>query len=456
MHHVYSILDSFRKTHHSNTNQTTATRRLGAIAFFILVSCVNCAASDVKLSWPYRNGPTQNGHVNEADAKGLPVEWSEKDEENIRWKAALEGFGHSTPAIGAGRIWLTAATKDGTKQYVYSLDEASGDVLLHKLLFENPEPESLNNDINTYASPSCALEANAVYVHFGSYGTARLNPESGDVVWKRTDIECRHFRGPGSSPVIFRDLLILTFDGIDAQFLMALNKNTGETIWRTDRTTDYGDLDENGLPKREGDLRKAYSTPGLVEVDGRTQVVSVGSRAAFAYDALTGHEIWTIRHDDYNAAAPPAFYKDTAIINTGSRGANLISVTLSESTQGDVTESHVKWNREKGNSRLATPLLVDNRVYMINDTGAATCVSADTGEVIWQGRVGGTHVASPMTANGLVYFCSEEGDTTVVKAGNKFEIVSRNRLAEGMRASPAAANGRIYLRTFGHLYCIGQ
>ena len=272
----------------------------------------------------------------------------------------------------------------------------SGDVLIHKRLFENADPESLNNDINTYASPSCALESDAVYVHFGSYGTARLDPESGDVVWERRDIECRHFRGPGSSPVIFEDLLILTFDGIDAQFLMALNKHTGETVWKTPRTTDYGDLDENGLPKREGDLRKAYSTPGLVKVNGRTQVVSVGSRAAFAYDALTGKEIWTITHDDYNAAAPPAFYKDTAILNTGSRGANLVAVELSDTTIGDVSDSHVRWNRDKGNSRLAAPLLIGNRIYMVNDTGAATCVSADDGEVVWRGRVGGTHVASPI------------------------------------------------------------
>jgi outer membrane protein assembly factor BamB len=413
-------------------------------------------AAEKSLSWPNRNGPTLNGHVPAADAEGMPTTWNEEEGTNIRWKVPLEGFGHSTPIIGDGRVWLTAATEDGTRQYVYSLDADSGEVLLHKLLFENAEPEPLNNDINTYASPSCVLEADAVYVHFGSYGTARLNPESGEVLWQRRDIECRHFRGPGSSPVIFQDLLILTFDGIDAQFLTALNKHTGETVWRTERSTEYGDLDENGVPKREGDLRNGYSTPGFVEVAGRTQVVSVGSRAAFAYDALTGKEIWTIRHDDFNAAAPPVFYKGMAILNTGSRSANLLAVTLDQSTQGDVTESHVKWNRDKGNSRLAAPLLIGDRIYMINDTGAATCVSADTGKDIWKGRVGGTHVASPLTANNMIYFCSEEGETTVVRASDEFEVVSRNRLNEGMRASPAAGLGRVYLRTFGHLYCLEQ
>jgi len=368
----------------------------------------------------------------------------------------LEGLGHSTPIVGGEKIWLTSATEDGRQQFVYCLDAESGKVLHHNLLFENEEPESLNNNINTYASPSCALEDAAVYVHFGSYGTARLNPETAEVVWQRRDINCRHFRGPGSSPIIFQDLLILTFDGVDAQFLTALDKHTGKTVWRTNRSTDYGDLDENGEPKREGDLRKAYSTPALVEVNGRTQVVSVGSRAGFAYDALTGEEIWGIRHDDFNAAAPPSFYKNFAILNTGSRGANLIAVELNDTTKGDVSESHVKWNRDKGNSRLAAPLLISNRIYMITDTGVANCVNADTGEEIWKDRVGGTHVASPITANGMIYFCSEEGDVTVIKAADEFEVVSKNHIADGMRASPSAAQGRLYLRTFGYLYCIGQ
>ena len=414
------------------------------------------AIADDDISWPFRGGPTLNGHVAATDAVGLPSEFDEASGTNIKWKVKLEGFGHSTAIICGGKAWLTSATEDGKQQFIYCLDAESGKVLHHKLLFENAEPEPLNNNINTYASPSCALEADAVYVHFGSYGTAKLNPETADVVWERKDIQCRHFRGPGSSPIIFKDLLILTFDGIDAQFVMALDKHSGKTVWRTDRSTDYGDLDEDGKPKREGDLRKAYSTPSLVEVNGRTQVVSVGSRAGFAYDALTGKEIWGIRHDDFNAAAPPSFYKNFAILNTGSRGANLMAVELNETTKGDVTESHVKWNRDKANSRLAAPLLVENRIYMITDTGVANCVDAETGDEVWKDRVGGTHVASPIFANGLIYFCSEEGDVTVIEAGDEFKVITKNHIADGMRASPSAAHGRLYLRTFGHLYCIGQ
>lgn len=425
------------------------------VIFVVCAHFSGTSFADGDLAWPCRTGPTMNGHANAADARGLPSKWNEEEDQNIRWKVALEGFGHSTPTIGQGRVWLTSATADGHEQFVYCLDAEDGAVLHHRRVFLNEDPEPLNNETNTYASPTCALEEGAVYVHFGSYGTARLDPGTAETVWERRDIECRHFRGPGSSPMLYGDLLLLTFDGIDQQFLMALNKHTGETVWRTDRTTDYGDLDENGQPKREGDLRKAYGTPGLVAVNGKTQLVSIGSRAAFAYDVLTGEELWTIRHDDYNASAPPSFYRDLAILNTGSRGANLLAVRLEPSTRGDVTESHVVWNREKGNSDLAAPIVIGDRVYMITNGGVGSCLDAATGAELWKGRIDGTYTASPVTANGLIYFCNEEGVTTVVEAADKFRIVSRNRLAEGMRASPAIAAGRLYLRTFRHLYCVG-
>ena len=414
---------------------------------------LSSVASD-RINWPTRSGPTLNSLVAQEDAHGLPVTWSEEPATNLAWKTPLEGFGHSVPIIGHNRIWLTAATKDGTKQYIYCLDQETGRILHHQLLFENPEPEPLKNEVNTYASPSCALEDGAVYIHFGSYGTVRMNADTYQIEWERRDIRCRHFRGPGSSPVLWNNLLILTFDGVDAQFLTALDRRTGKTVWRTDRTTDYGDLDENGQPKLEGDIRKAYGTPSLVEVNGRWQVVSVGSRAAFAYDAETGQELWTIRHDDFNASSPPLFYRGHAIINTGSRNSNLVSVRLDASTRGDVTDSHVVWNRDKGNSDLSAPVLVGDRIYSIANNGVISCVNAETGEEVWKGRADGTFTASPIAAGDRIYFCNEEGDTFVIRAGETFEQIARNRLNEGMRASPAAADGMLFLRTFSHLYAI--
>lgn len=413
------------------------------------------AAAEV--AWPTKTGPHYNGNPLDEHAEGLPVTWNEEKDQNITWKTPLEGHGHSTPVIGNGRVWFTAATEDGKRQFVYCIDADSGDVLYHKLLFENPDPEPLGNPINTYASPTCFLADDAVYVHFGTYGTARLNPETADVVWQRRDINVRHFRGPGSSPILAGGLLILTFDGIDKQFLTALDPETGDTVWTTPRSTDFGDLNQYGQPIREGDLRKAYSTPAIIEVAGKKQIVSVGSRAAFGYDLTTGDEIWTVEHTDYNASAQPLVYGDSVILDTGT-AAVLMRIKVDATTKGNITGSpqHVLWERRGGNSKLPFSVLDDDRFYFATDLGVATCVDIVSGEDVWKRRIGGNYTASPLVANHLVYFFNIDGKTTVVRAADEYEVVAVNQLREGMRASPAVAYGAIYLRTFGHLYKIAD
>ena len=321
------------------------------MAALLSVFCFTPAEAIADIAWPGKTGPKSCGVASDANAKNVPTTWNETQEKNIAWKVKLEGIGHSTPVIGDGRAWLTSATEDGKQQFVYCIDTQSGKVLHHKLLFENEDPEPLGNPVNSYASPTCWLTSDAVYVHFGTYGTAKLDPKTAKVLWQRRDINCRHFRGPGSSPVLFENLLILTYDGIDQQFLTALNSKTGDTVWRTDRTTDYGDLDEDGKPHRDGDMRKAYATPAVVKVGEQSQVVSVGSRAAFGYDARSGKELWTITHDDYNAAAQPIPFNNTVILNTGSRGANLLAVRMDDTTLGNVDNTHIVWNRERRGTR---------------------------------------------------------------------------------------------------------
>ena len=420
------------------------------LPLLLLISITSTAFTQT--GWPQKTGPFSTGVAVAAEAEGLPAEWDEASGKNIAWKVPLKGIGHSTPVVANGRVWFTTATEDGTKQYVYCIDADSGKTLHYKLLFENEDPEPLSNPVNSYASPTCVVTDDAVYVHFGTYGTAKLDPETADVLWQRRDINCRHFRGPGSSPVKHGEMLFLTFDGIDQQFLTALNTATGKTIWRTDRTTDYGDLNKDGKPHREGDLRKAYSTPAVVGVGDHHQVVSVGSRAAFGYDAISGDELWTITHDDYNAAAQPLVYKDTVLLNTGSRGANLLAVRLNDTTRGNVDNTHVVWNRAKGNSRLCFPVLFEGRVYSLTDNGVLACISADSGEEVWTVRIGGNFVASPALANGLLYMFDESGRGTVVRVGDEHEVVAKNRLGEGGKASPAIAGGAIFVRTKGHLY----
>lgn len=418
----------------------------------LLVQILVCAP--VSAQWPDRHGPSLTGQVSPADAEGLPIHWTAT--ENIAWKAALHGEGHSSPVILAGKIWLTAATPDGKKQFVICIDEASGEILHDKLLFENETVEALGGatGFNNYAAPSCVLAPGAVYVHFGSYGTACLDPETADVIWERRDLPCRHFRGPGSSPVLHGDRLILTFDGIDQQYTTALNRKTGETLWRTDRSTEYNDLDEDGLPKREGDMRKAYCTPGFAQVDGRVQLLSVGSRAMQSYDLETGKELWTLRHDSYNAGIRPLWLpkEGLALINTGSRGAELVAVRLDESTTGDITDSHVAWRLESGNPRFSKPIYHQGLIFQISDLGVVVCVDAQSGETIWKGRVPGNYRGSPILADEHLYFFSEEGLGTILKAGRTFERVASNDVPEfGTTACPAVSAGAIFVRGKTHL-----
>ncbi len=428
--------------------------RVYTLVFFGIVGSVGGPLGAADLPWPEKSGPTHDGHAASADVARLPTAWDEETGKNIAWSIDLEGEGHSTPVVGHGRVWLTAADRDGKRQFVYAIDAESGRVVHHQLLFENATPEPLGNPINTYASPSCFLEDDAVYVHFGTYGTARLDPQTADIVWQRRDLNVRHFRGPGSSPIVFRDLLILTFDGIDRQFVTALDKRTGATVWTTTRSTDYGDLDKQGKPHRDGDMRKAYDTPRVVDVDGRPQLISIGSRAAFGYDPLTGRELWTLRHPNFNAAPRALYVPGLAILNTGSERAVLWGLRLDASTQGDVTESHVAWQRKKGNSALSSPVLVDGRVYFITASGIAYCVDARSGEEIYEKRIGGVFTASPLVAGDRIYYCDEGGKTAVVRAAPTFELLAENKLADGGRSSPSAAHGAIYLRTFSKLYKI--
>lgn len=417
-------------------------------------SLLSAQGATTPLFWPDKNGPTYDGIVPTAEAARLPLKWNAETGENIVWKTDLEDEGHSTPVIGGDRIWFTAATVDGKKMYVYGIDRQSGKIIHHILLFENADPEILGNPLNNYAAPSPVLEADALYVHFGTYGTARIDPQTGTSVWQRRDINARHFRGPGSSPIIHGDKLFLTFDGIDQQYVTALDKKTGATLWKTNRTTDYGDLDKEGKPTRDGDMRKAYHTPSVVNLAGKGTLVSVGSRAAFGYEAATGKELWTIRHGGFNAAIRPLIYKQVLILNTGSERAHTLGVKIDDKMSGDITESHVVWDREKRNASESCPVLVNGLLFQTTRGGIVTCMNPETGVDVWEDRFPGQHLPSPIAAADRLYFSNDRGDTRVIKAGDKFEILAENKLPDAMTSAPAVADGAIFIRTKKQLFKI--
>jgi outer membrane protein assembly factor BamB len=397
--------------------------------------------------WPGFRGPGGDG---QAQATGLPLSWSET--ENVSWKTEIPLRGWSTPVILDGQVWLTTATPDGHDFFVLCLDAGTGAVRVNERLFHTDSPEPLGNPVNGYASPSPAIEPGRVYVHFGSYGTACLDTATAKVLWQRQDLPCRHYRGPGSSLVLAGELLIVTMDGVDVQYTAALDKGTGKTVWRTDRTTDWGDLDENGQPQREGDFRKAYNTP-LVVARGpgvAPQLISVGSRAAYGYDLATGRELWKVGFRGFSTAPSPVWAQDLAFITTGQGHTELWAVRTDG--EGEVTGSHVAWRYGHDVPLTPSPLVVDGLLYMVSDSGTATCLEATSGALVWSARVPGNYAASPVLADGRLYFCSQQGKTSVVKPGRSFELLATNVLDTGCMASPAVAGEALYLRTKTHLY----
>lgn len=395
---------------------------------------------------------TQDGQVAPAIANAvrLPLRWNES--ENVKWQTPIPHKGWSTPVIFGEQIWLTTATEEGNDFFAICVNVTSGIILYNGRIFECVTPEPLGNRLNSYASCSPVIEAGRVYVHFGSYGTACLDTKDFKVLWKRDDLPCRHYRGPGSSPILFQDLLILTMDGIDVQYLVALDKQTGKTVWKTERTANWNDLEADGKPRAGGDFRKAYSTPLLVDFRGQSQMLSVGSKAAYCYDPVTGREIWKLNHAGFSGAARPVFDGTNAFIATGHGNGEMICVRMGG--QGDITDTHVVWRNNRGFPRMPSPVLAEGLLFMVSDSGIASCLDAQTGAQHWQERLGGDYAASVLHSGGRVYFFGQDGKTTVVKAARTYEVLATNKLPDGFMASPAVTGKALILRTKTRLYRI--
>ncbi|MEP7272347.1 MAG: PQQ-binding-like beta-propeller repeat protein [Acidobacteriota bacterium] len=393
-------------------------RFVGAL-FLLLV----CSGQD----WPEFRGPGGQGI---SDEKGLPLVWSET--RNVRWKVPVPGRGWSSPAIQGDRIWLTTATENGKSLRAICLDRNTGAISQNVEVFRVQEIGPIHAK-NSQASATPVLEGDRVYLHFGAYGTACIT-STGEIVWK-TRLEYSHAQhGSGGSPVLYNNLLIVSCDGQDVQFVIALDKTTGKTRWKR---------------FREGN--QAYSTPLVVRLPAGDQVISPGAFRATAYDPATGKEIWYVKYGDGFSNVPRPVYADGLVyICTGFQQPSLMTVRLDG--RGDVTKSHLAWSSNRGVPLTPSPLIVGEELYLITDNGIATCVDARTGAEHWRARVGGNHSASPIYADGRIYFLSEEGESVVIEPGKQFKVLSTNTLDGQTLASMAVSGGSIFVRSLTHLY----
>ena len=411
----------------------TGSRIAPFVLLFSLFALFASPSAQPSGEWNQFRGPSGQGHSSET---GIPLEWSET--RNIIWKSPLRGRGWSSPVISNGRVWLTTSIVEGGAASLRALaiDVATGRELLNVEVFRLPNA-SLKNPKNSHASPTPIVEGNRVYVHFGGEGTAALDASSGATVWsKKFPYASQH--GSGGSPVLHGDMLVFSGDGHYEAWVIALDTRTGNVKWKTERRKPFD---------------QAYTTPLVISVNGRDQVVSVGAYRAAAYDPATGREIWFVRYENGFSNVPrPVFAHGLVYITTGFQQPAILAVRPDGT--GDVTATHIAWSTTRGAPFTPSPIVVGDELYVISDLGVLSCVDAKTGKLHWQERVGGNHSASPVFADGRIYFLSEEGVATVIAPGKTFQKLAVSELNGATLASMAVGHRSIFIRTLTHLYRI--
>jgi len=409
----------------------------------ILTIMIGAWAESAGAEWPDWRGPTADGH---SDAAALPLRWSET--ENIAWKTAIHDFGHSTPVVWDDQVWLTTAKEDGTLFYAVCVDLDSGEIIRDLEVFQTENPQPINA-LNSYATPSACIEAERVYVHYGTFGTACIDTGSGDILWRRSDLNCDHMQGPASSPVLFEDLLIITVEGTDKQFMAALHKETGETVWRYTRPYEsYKDVRPVYL--------KSYQTPMILEINGAPQLVSNGAMMVTGHEPRTGKEAWRVLYRDDSTISRIVRGHGLLFINTGGNPGGTQLWAIREGGAGDITDSHVVWKITEDAPHQSSPVLVEDVLYTLSDKGVLMCLEATTGKQVWSERLRGQFAASLLTDGNRIYVSNTRGLTTVIEAGNAYRELAVNQIEGELWASPAVAGNTLLLRTKNHLYRIAD
>jgi len=417
-------------------------------------------------NWPQWRGPGGLGISTETD---LPLEWSATD--NIKWKTPIPGRGHSSPIVWGDRIFLTTEIEgpvvpgakpvahlgwQGEENYVHpdsvgadrshtlkvlALDRRTGQILWEKTTYDGTVYDDRHRR-NTYASSTPVTDGNLVYFFFESEGFYAYDFQ-GELAWKVSlGGIAKGGMGPGMSPVLYKDLIILQCDQEfgENSFIVALDKRTGREVWRTPRSH-----------------RRSWATPILIETGERIELVASGAESVVAYDPGSGRELWRAKGVQSHPIPSAVAGNGVVFLTAGSQAKRAMAIRVGGS--GDVTDtSRVLWRYEKGTAYVPSPILYGDYLYLMTDKGLVTCLQARTGEVLYEGGrvpVPASFKASPVAFDGKVLITSEDGDTFVLKAGPVHEILRVNTVGEPVYASPAISQGQIFIRGEKHLYCIG-
>lgn len=423
-------------------------------AVLLVVSSVPAAEN-----WPQWRGPEGQGH---AVTTGVPVKFGEK--EHVAWKREIVGRGYSSPVIWGDQVWVTTAVEkqaspeeaerrlkantgdqpvtvlESVSLHAVCVDKLTGEIV-HDIEVLNVKEPQWVHQLNSYASPTPVIEEGRLYCHFGAFGTACVDTASGSPLWRNQETHINHENGPGSSPVLFENLLIFHCDGSDAQYVTALDKNTGKQAWKTARS---GEMRPNPQQK------KAYGTPLIVDMNGTPTVVSTGADWLYGYEPKTGKELWKLNYGHFAFSMSPRPVAGNGMIFFSTS----FSPVMVAVKYAGLKQPQIAWSNKKNAPNIPSPLLVDGELYFLNDGGILSCVDAKTGEEVYRERLGGKFTSSLTLIDGHIYACSREGVVSVVKPGRKFEVVASNTMEGGIYSSPAAVDGAIFLRTDKALYRI--
>jgi len=409
----------------------------------LLITVASCVVIEANEQWSQFRGHYGNGIIKSTSA---PINWSENT--NIDWKTPIHDRGWSSPVIWNDQIWMTTATKDGNKMYAICVNKLSGKIEHDLHVFDVKSPQAITNE-NTYASPTPVVEEGRVYVHFGTYGTACISTKDGQILWKRRDLNCDHEigAGPASSPFIYNNFLIFNVDGRDVQYVIALNKETGKTAWKTNRSVDFSDVQIN--------QRKAYGTPFIIPRGNTNQMVSIGAKGVYSYDPENGKELWKAKHRGWSIAPRPVYGEGLVFTMIDRDRPEMWAINPNGS--GDITETHIEWKETKRMPPRASPIIIKGLLFVVDRNGYISCIEAKTGKSIWQKRMKGRFSASPILANNLIYFFNEDTVCTIIKPTRELEIVTENKLSsDKLMATPAFDENSIYIRTENNLYKIKE
>jgi outer membrane protein assembly factor BamB len=420
----------------------TGTRFILLTVFFLLLfSC-----SSEQQNWTHFRGSNMDGHAN---VEVAPLHWS--DTENVVWKVPVKGLGWSSPVVFGDQIWVTSADKEGHEFYTLCFDLKTGDILDEKILFTAEDPQRIHGT-NSYATPTPCIEDGFVYVHYGHFGTACINTRNFEVVWKREDMPCKHMQGPASSPILFNDKLIIHLEGTEDPYVAALDKKTGETIWKSVRPAEIYD-------PLEPVYRKSYQTPIVVNVNGKDLLISNSAYMCFAHDVNTGEVIWTFTYGYDSTVSQPLYWNGLVFVNSGwifldNTPYFTRQFAIDPTGTGDVTETNQVWMYEDEVPQIPTPVIVDGKMYMVHDRGMVTCLDAITGKPVWKEKLKGNFNSSPIFAAGNIYFFNVKGECTIINPGDTFQLVATNDLNGIVKAVPVFVGDKMIVRSDKFLYLI--